>query len=455
MIAMKDSKLTSKIISGNKRRSEFMNAKDIPLPDNWPPLVRKALLHAVSLAYHMFIHTRSWAANSPIERVRLKSELDDALREVSLLKEQLRILRQRFEQIPPHMRPHYKPEARMDILLHMAARGWSVVKAARQFLVSPDTIREWRRRINDGERLASPPPVNKYPLFVGIVSRTLKTLAPRFGRKTIAEYFARAGLAVSASTVRRRLQEEPTQEEKPSSGDDTKKKSRNTGEAVTSKHPDHLWLLDLTVVPTSGGFVVPWLPFALPQVWPFCWWALVIVDHFSRKAVGFALFKRPPTSEEAAAAFEKATQRNGHPPKHIITDQGGQFTGGAFKRRCAKLGVEQRYGAVGQHGSIAVTERFIKSVKDEALRIIPIPLDMTNMRKELALYLHWYNNNRPHQSRGAMTPMEVYSQAQPLKLLEFEPNSAAPNHGLKASFLDGRRHLPIVEIIPEDDRLAS
>ena len=68
-----------------------------------------------------------------------------------------------------------------------------------------------------------------------------------------------------------------------------------------------------------------WFPFALPQVWPFCWWTLVIIDHFSRKAVGFALFKRPPTSREVADALGKAVERNGLAPKHLVTDQGGQL----------------------------------------------------------------------------------------------------------------------------------
>ena len=32
------------------------------------------------------------------------------------------------------------------------------------------------------------------------------------------------------------------------------------------------------------GMWCTWLPFALPQRWPFCWWVLVAVDHFSRRA---------------------------------------------------------------------------------------------------------------------------------------------------------------------------
>lgn len=38
----------------------------------------------------------------------------------------------------------------------------------------------------------------------------------------------------------------------------------------TAEYPNHLWHVDLTTVPTSAGFWVPWFPFTMLQVWPFC-----------------------------------------------------------------------------------------------------------------------------------------------------------------------------------------
>ena len=65
---------------------------------------------------------------------------------------------------------------------------------------------------------------------------------------------------------------------------------------VTAKRPGHVWHVDLTTVPTGGGFWVPWLPHTWPQSWPFCWWVAVVVDHFSRAVVGFAVFTKRPNS---------------------------------------------------------------------------------------------------------------------------------------------------------------
>jgi len=70
---------------------------------------------------------------------------------------------------------------------------------------------------------------------------------------------------------------------------------------VTAKRPNHVWHVDLTTVPTAAGFCATWLPFALPQCWPFCWWVAVAIDYFSRRVMGIAVFAKQPTSAAARA----------------------------------------------------------------------------------------------------------------------------------------------------------
>ena len=81
----------------------------IPLPRGWSSHVKSAMLHVISLAQFAMAYTRGWAANSPNARVRLKAEHDRAQQEVALLNEELRILRARVAQLPPHRRPYYPP----------------------------------------------------------------------------------------------------------------------------------------------------------------------------------------------------------------------------------------------------------------------------------------------------------------------------------------------------------
>jgi transposase InsO family protein len=117
--------------------------------------------------------------------------------------------------------------------------------------------------------------------------------------------------------------------------------------------PNHVWHTDLTVVPTAAGFWVPWLPFALPQYWPFCWWVAVVIDHYSRRALGFAVFKQQPSSQQVRQFLGRAIAKAGTAPKHLVTDSGSQFTCDEFEPWCKRHGIRHRKGAVGQTGSLA------------------------------------------------------------------------------------------------------
>ena len=90
----------------------------------------------------------------------------------------------------------------------------------------------------------------------------------------------------------------------------------STGKVVVmADRPNHVWHVDLTTVPIFSGFWVPWLPNALPQYWPFCWWMVVVVDHISRRAVGFYVSRRPPTTRAVQAFLASYDPRGGRDPQ--------------------------------------------------------------------------------------------------------------------------------------------
>ena len=62
----------------------------IPLPKDWTGIVRSAVLNVIGLAQYATAYTRSWSANNPNERMRLKTENDRLEAEVALLKEENR-----------------------------------------------------------------------------------------------------------------------------------------------------------------------------------------------------------------------------------------------------------------------------------------------------------------------------------------------------------------------------
>ena len=261
------------------------------LPEHWSRHLRSAIVHAASLATIAFTRALARVANNPDVQIRAQGEIDRLQREVDLLREEARIKDARMARLPAQRRPHYPLSERLAILALRAARAWSQTETARRLLVTPLTVASWTQRLDDegpDALVRVPQPVNRSPDLVGYLVQRLKVFCPKMGTRRIAGTLARAGLHLGATTVRRMLQ--PTPKPTPKTGRPLK-----LG-AVTAKGANHVWHLDLTTVPTIGGFWIPWLPFALPQRWPFCWWVAVVVDHFSRRVMGIAIFKKEPTA---------------------------------------------------------------------------------------------------------------------------------------------------------------
>jgi len=129
----------------------------------------------------------------------------------------------------------------------------------------------------------------------------LQALCPTLGKKKLAEILARAGLHLGTITIGRMRKEKPA-----ALPSEHSQESKPAGRTVTARRPNHVWRVDLTAIPTQAGFWCSWLPFALPQRWPFCWWLAVVLDHHSRRVMGFALFRRAPNSVEIRAFLGRA-----------------------------------------------------------------------------------------------------------------------------------------------------
>ena len=91
------------------------------------------------------------------------------------------------------------------------------------------------------------------------------------------------------------------------------------------------------------------------------------------------------------------------------------------------LGIRPRFGAVGQHGSIAVVERFIQTVKVECTRRLLVSFRAKTFRQELLWFAVWYNQHRPHTKLGGGTPDEIcFSQRSVNQSPRFEPRALWP-----------------------------
>jgi transposase-like protein len=323
----------------------------IALPRAWPTRVKAAVLNAVALAHMTLTHVRCWSETSPLRHVRDAAAIASLGCQLAQTQEECPILRARVASIPPRERPHYPPPERLAILALRAGTGWTLAETARRFVVTTVTIASWMGRLEEqGERALVGPrvPVNRFPDFVRAIVAALRVTAPMLGKVRIAQILARAGLVLAASTVGRMRKKTA-----PPTGTGRKEEEKTAvrgapgRRVVTARHPHHVWHVDLTLLPTSAGFWVPWWPLSLLQRWPFCFWLGVVLDHFSRSIVGWRLFLKQPTGLEVVGLLERAKTRAGIAPKHIVSDQGVQF-GQAYRAWCKRRGVRPRFGASGR-----------------------------------------------------------------------------------------------------------
>ena len=434
----------------------------IPLPKSWPINVRTAILHVISLAQFATARTRSWAANSINSRIRLRAERDRALEELSRRCEEIRIKDARMAMISPHRRPHYPPTERLAILELKAARGWSLEQTARVFQVTAPTIASWLGRLDEqgpDSLVQMRTPVNRFPDFVRYIVQRLKVLCPTMGKVKIAQTLTRAGLHLCATTVGRMLKEDPQPKPRPV------RDGSPSGRKIIARCSNHTWHMDLTVVPTALGFWVPWLPNSLTQQFPFCWWVGVVVDHYSRRIMGISVFANRPNQRQFCAFLGRTISRT-EKPKYIICDRDPIFDCDAFRRWVKRKGIKPpRYGKAGEHGSIAVVERLILSLKTECIRHILVPLRRDRFLRELVCYQDWYNEYRAHTTLGGRTPNEVYFRHRPAnRRPRIEPRRNWPRGSpcakpqtlvagqpgdectLRVDLQNGRPHLPVVTL---------
>ncbi len=439
--------------------------RSVPLPAGWSKHVKAAVLHTISLAAAALTATRAWAADHRSTRVRLRAELDRIEQELELVREELRLKDERLSRVPAALRPHYPPVERLAILALRAARGWSVGQTAARFHLSPGTLSNWMRRLDDKgpEALVqSAVPLNKYPDYIARVVQELKLLCPSFGYGRIAHVLGREGLRLGTSTVQRMMRRVVPPEPEPAP---EPAKRGNQRENVIALHPHHVWHCDLTTVPTSMGFWTPALPFGLAQRWPFCWWLVVLADQYSARILGVASFRNPPAAEDVQAVVAQAIAEAEVAPDNLITDKGPQFRDHMLRDWCRHRGIHHRSGSLGQFGSIPFIERVIQTVKKECTRRILFPFSHSGARKELSLFATWYNGIRPHQRLVGATPDERRSGVNAfLERVRFEPRarmfrgagcastrsfdgeSCGSRLALQVGYLEGRKHLPIVAL---------
>jgi putative transposase len=133
-----------------------------------------------------------------------------------------------------------------------------------------------------------------------------------------------------------------------------------------------------------------------------------LIDVASRRVLAH---KRCTTLEahHAVEIVEQASNRLGA-PEIVNTDQGSQFTASEFTEAIQKRGIKLSMDGKGAWRDNVFVERFWRTVKYE--RIYKRAYDtVSEARADIAEYIAWYNEQRPHTSLGDRTPKRAYDES--------------------------------------------
>ena len=93
--------------------------------------------------------------------------------------------------------------------------------------------------------------------------------------------------------------------------------------------------------------------------------------------------------------------------KVIQTDNGSEFSA-AFERFLNENGISQRRIRLGKKNDNSHVERFNRTIQDECIGVYP---DFGRIRRDTALWLDFYNNERLHLGLQCKTPLEVLQRS--------------------------------------------
>jgi transposase InsO family protein len=312
----------------------------------------------------------------------IRPDLRWALRhEVERLKSENTILRRR---IRGNRQTHHTWKENLHILWHMEIFNVPRRQVEGVFGIARSTyyrgLRQAAAGTLAGKKSGAGSPANKTPDGIPALVWRMFDSNPHLGREKIAQMIQRLNVFFSPSAVRNISRRgKPRRPEVTPARANPEEPQVDTREypGIVSKYPNHVWSIDLTIVKR-------WL------LWPT--YILVGIDHYSPKIVCASPLEGP-NSGWTIEAFEQAILRCGK-PKHLITDQGTVFTSNAFRNFLEQWGIKRRLGAAGKHGSIAVTERAVKTMKTEWLGRVPLIRGFDHLTDLCRDFLEWHNTGR-------------------------------------------------------------
>ena len=323
-----------------------------------------------------------------------KMDIDDKDKEIIFLRDkvnqqqvQITILQKGARK--KQKNPRYTIREKLFIICHMETFQIPKCRVTEHLGIAKSTLYRWLHKIEEQQQSNTPP--NKTPMEIASLVWEISKANVSWGRVRVANQLALLNIFLFGSIVRNILNRPKPRKTSESSAKPKKVEDETEARSIPAWYPNHVWSIDTTMMYCWG-------------LWPIH--ICVVIDHFSRKVMA-AVPLEGPNAGWINNALENAIEKYG-PPKHIISDQSSVFIGDVFDELIDTYEILHRFGAIGKHGSISVTERVNKTLKYEWLKRVAFikGIDhLTDLCKEFEL---WYNIWRPHMTLEGLRPDDVY-----------------------------------------------
>jgi transposase InsO family protein len=169
----------------------------------------------------------------------------------------------------------------------------------------------------------------------------------------------------------------------------------NLAKRMTLTGVNQLWVADITYIRLRAEFV----------------YLAVVIDRFSRKAVGWAL-DRTLGARMAVAALRQAIGRRQPPPGLVHhSDRGIQYACNDYVEALKAGGIIPSMSRPGNPYDNAFCESFMKTLKQEEIYCRQYR-DFQELSEHLEEFIdHYYNRHRLHSALGYRTPEEFERDA--------------------------------------------
>lgn len=163
--------------------------------------------------------------------------------------------------------------------------------------------------------------------------------------------------------------------------------------------PNQAWMVDITYLRMDKGFV----------------YLVALIDVYSRYIVDWRLSTTLETSF-CTEALESALCKG--KPDIVNTDQGCQFTSEEWISSLKNKGIQISMTGRGRCLDNVYIERFWRSLKREKFYLFEYS-STKELKKDIAEYMDFYNNERPHQSLNKRIPATLYFNDAPAAVVGF------------------------------------